>query len=348
MRMPIFCCESSRAGVAFASSRRGQIDSAEDHRQIGDRQFHSGGPGRGHGPWDRALERPDLKPLVPNHQAVTLTVEDLDAIAATVEKQEEMAREVLAQELPDHPERPSNLLRMSVGLVQRNTRTAAESCGSINRLPSPGRAARPRGSRREVIWGRRPLEPDDAGVGRLDLQLPGGAASTIDTGRKAAPEVVAPRAAVRAMAQALGQMRPGPSPRPGSGASRSRTSSGECRAADRTRRRSPGIVAVVEFGGAPLAPSLSICRRSESKDDSSPRACELRDASYHACQEWFRRALTPDTTSYLEVYGDTLMHVQPARNYWTNRSDCLGTKQVSSRWLQNQDPESTELIQLFL
>ena len=114
------------AGVLepFALACTAEVDSGEDHGQLRRLEFDAVALGD-----VRHLEGTAFKSLVPDGQAVTIEVEDLEAIPAAVEEEEEMAgQEVLLQSTPEPiPDRPSKLFRMSVGLVQRNTRTAAES-----------------------------------------------------------------------------------------------------------------------------------------------------------------------------------------------------------------------------
>ena len=74
-----------------------QVDAGEDHGQLRRLQFDAvWRPASGH------LEGAGLEPLVPDGQAVTVEVEDLDAIPAAVEEEEEMAgQEVLAEAFLD-------------------------------------------------------------------------------------------------------------------------------------------------------------------------------------------------------------------------------------------------------
>ena len=90
--------------VALAPPRGGQIDPAQDQGQVGDGEFDPRGARELRGARGRlqALEATDLKSLVPDDQPVTVKIEDLDPIPATVEEEEEMAgQKVLAEALLD-------------------------------------------------------------------------------------------------------------------------------------------------------------------------------------------------------------------------------------------------------
>ena len=82
---------SADPAVALAPPRGGQVDPVEDQGQVGDGQFDPrgarelSGARRGLHP----LEATDLKSLVPDHQPVTVKIEDLDPISASVEEEEE-------------------------------------------------------------------------------------------------------------------------------------------------------------------------------------------------------------------------------------------------------------------
>src|SRR5262249_52953176 len=96
---------SADPAVALAPPRGGQVDPVEDQGQVGNGEFDPGGARelrvarRGL----QILEATDLKSLVPDRQPVTVKIEDLDAIPAPVEEEEEMAgQEVLAEALLDH------------------------------------------------------------------------------------------------------------------------------------------------------------------------------------------------------------------------------------------------------
>jgi hypothetical protein len=81
------------------------------------------------------LEGADFQPLVSDDHPSLFPCEDLDPIAPAIEEEEEMfGQEVLPKAFLDQPESASKLFRMSVGSVQRNTRTAAGSWRTISRL----------------------------------------------------------------------------------------------------------------------------------------------------------------------------------------------------------------------
>ena len=74
------------------------------------------------------LEGAGPEVLAPDNQTVSLPQEDLDVIAVAIDKQEEVTQEwILAKVLARIPKRPSKLVAMSVGGVQRKTRTAVGS-----------------------------------------------------------------------------------------------------------------------------------------------------------------------------------------------------------------------------
>jgi len=86
---------STGAGVAFAALRRGHVDAGEEQGQVRRGEFEAGLPrfAIGAGCGIEFLKRAGLEPLVPNDQTVSLPEEDLDAIAAAIEKQEKVTRE---------------------------------------------------------------------------------------------------------------------------------------------------------------------------------------------------------------------------------------------------------------
>src|SRR3954471_13235255 len=97
--MPIFRGIPASAGVAepLPLPRALEVDAGEDHGQLRRLQLDAVGPGGG-----GHLERPGLEPLVPEGQAVAVEVEDLEAIPAAVDEEEEVAaEEVLAEAPPD-------------------------------------------------------------------------------------------------------------------------------------------------------------------------------------------------------------------------------------------------------
>ena len=66
------------------------------------------------------LEGAGPEVLAPDNQTVSLPEEDLDVIAVAIDKQEEVTQEwILAKVLAPFPKRPSKLLTMSVGGVQK-------------------------------------------------------------------------------------------------------------------------------------------------------------------------------------------------------------------------------------
>src|ERR1700727_902160 len=99
---------STGAGVAFAALRRGHVDAGEKQRQVRRAEFEAGLPcfvidaGRG----IELLKGAGLEPLVPDDQTISLPEEDLDAIAAAIEKQKQVAREgILAEKFLHHTEK---------------------------------------------------------------------------------------------------------------------------------------------------------------------------------------------------------------------------------------------------
>src|SRR5262249_13832948 len=104
-----FANDSARRGsadpaVALAPPRGGQVDPVEDQGQVSGRELDPRGARKLRGTRSRlrVLEATDLKSLVPDDQPVTVKIEDLDPISATVKEEEEMAgQEVLAEALLD-------------------------------------------------------------------------------------------------------------------------------------------------------------------------------------------------------------------------------------------------------
>src|SRR5438045_2836134 len=84
---------SAGAGVALAPPGCGQVNTRKEQSQLGHRELDPGrarnvvGPAFG----IKLLKGAGLEPLVPDDQAVMIPEEDLDPIAAAVEKEEEMA-----------------------------------------------------------------------------------------------------------------------------------------------------------------------------------------------------------------------------------------------------------------
>src|SRR4051795_11780319 len=75
------------------------VDPGEDHGELRRLELDAVGFGGA-----RHLEGSGLESLVPDGQAVTIEVEDLDAISASVDEEEEMAGQgVLAEALLDQP-----------------------------------------------------------------------------------------------------------------------------------------------------------------------------------------------------------------------------------------------------
>ncbi|MEO8924136.1 MAG: hypothetical protein ABI330_15140 [Caldimonas sp.] len=96
------------AGVSLAALGRGHVDAAHEQAQVCRGEFEAGLPcfaidaGRG----IEFLKSAGLEPLVPDDQTVSLPEEDLDAIAAAIEKQEQVAREgILAEKFLHHSEK---------------------------------------------------------------------------------------------------------------------------------------------------------------------------------------------------------------------------------------------------
>ena len=81
------------AGTACVAVRASQVDAGEEHGQLRRRDLDPvPSSDLGH------LEGAGLEPLIPDGQAVTVEVEDLDPIPATVEEEEEMTgQQVLAE-----------------------------------------------------------------------------------------------------------------------------------------------------------------------------------------------------------------------------------------------------------
>jgi hypothetical protein len=105
----IFARESTSAGVTFASSRRAHVDAGEEEGQVRGGEFKTG-LSRSAIVTSRGIEflkSAGLESLVPDDQTVSLPEEDLDAIATTIEKKEQVTRErVLAKILAGHPHEP--------------------------------------------------------------------------------------------------------------------------------------------------------------------------------------------------------------------------------------------------
>jgi hypothetical protein len=76
-----------------------QVDSGEDHRQLRRPEFNAVDfSGAGH------LEASCLERLVPDRQAVTIELEDLDAISPPIDEEEDMTGQgILAEALLDQP-----------------------------------------------------------------------------------------------------------------------------------------------------------------------------------------------------------------------------------------------------
>src|SRR5262249_36255403 len=104
-----FANDSARRGsadpaVALAPPRGGQVDPVENQGQVSGRELDPRGAREWRGTRNRlrVLEATDLKSLVPDDQPVTVKIEDLHAISAPVEEEEEMAgQEVLIEALLD-------------------------------------------------------------------------------------------------------------------------------------------------------------------------------------------------------------------------------------------------------
>ena len=146
------------------------VDSGEDHGQLSRLEFDAVASGGA-----RHLEGSSLKSLVPDGQPVTIKIEDLDPISATVEEEEEMAgQEVLAKALLDQirkgRQNPCAYRSVSCkGTRARPRRLEGASITSSSVAAEP--AGRVDGDAKQFgIDGA--LEPHDAGIGQLDLQLP--------------------------------------------------------------------------------------------------------------------------------------------------------------------------------
>src|SRR5437660_1314248 len=74
------------------AARRAQVDPPEDGRHLGGRDLEALGR------WRREAEAAAFQPLVPQRITITVPVEDLEAVAAAVAEDEEVAREGV---LPD-------------------------------------------------------------------------------------------------------------------------------------------------------------------------------------------------------------------------------------------------------
>src|SRR5207237_2341172 len=74
-------------GVAVPPSGRVEVDAGQERRELGG--GHLDAPGRGL----RDAEGPALEPLGPDGQAIAVPVEDLDAIPAAVDEDEEVTGE---------------------------------------------------------------------------------------------------------------------------------------------------------------------------------------------------------------------------------------------------------------
>ena len=74
-----------------------QVDSGEDHRQLRGPQLHAGGFCRA-GDFEASF----FEPFVPDHQPVTIKVENLDPISSPVDEEKEMpSQNVLLEALLD-------------------------------------------------------------------------------------------------------------------------------------------------------------------------------------------------------------------------------------------------------
>ena len=93
--------DSTGAGVAFAALRCGHVDAGEKQSQVRRGELKAGLPrsaiGAGRG--IEFLKGAGLESLVPDDQTVSLPEEDLDAIAAAIEKQEQVTRERILAEI---------------------------------------------------------------------------------------------------------------------------------------------------------------------------------------------------------------------------------------------------------
>src|SRR3954452_19941452 len=91
---------------SLPSPRRGPVDAGKDHGEA-DRVDLDAVASVGFGP----LERAGLEPLVPDRQAVMIEIEDLDAIPAPVDEEEEVAvEEVLPETFLDEAGEPVEAL----------------------------------------------------------------------------------------------------------------------------------------------------------------------------------------------------------------------------------------------
>ena len=92
-----------------------------------------------------------LESLVPDHQAVSFPEEDLDAVAAAIEKEEQVARErILAEKLMHHTEEVRRSLCACLSVLCRGKRglrrrVEGTSVGSFAREPSKLPSRRDRG-----------------------------------------------------------------------------------------------------------------------------------------------------------------------------------------------------------
>jgi hypothetical protein len=95
----LFSGNSAGVPVPLALPRTAEVDAGEEHGQLRRLEFDAivaGGVGQ--------LEGSGFQPLVPDRQAVTVEVEDLEPIPTAVDEEEKMAgQKVLAKAFLDQP-----------------------------------------------------------------------------------------------------------------------------------------------------------------------------------------------------------------------------------------------------
>jgi hypothetical protein len=86
--------QSGRTAVAFSASHAGEIDTVEQHRQLG--RLHFDARAVIDGFWKH--ERPEFQPLVPDRQSVPVPVQNFQPVAATIAEHEQMSRQRIVLE----------------------------------------------------------------------------------------------------------------------------------------------------------------------------------------------------------------------------------------------------------
>jgi hypothetical protein len=174
--------------LALASTPH--VDPGEDHGQLRPLEFDAIAFGSA-----EPLERPAFESLVPNDQAVTVKIEDLDSISASVEEEEEMAgQKVLPEALLVQPRKPVEAFS-HVG--RSGTEEHAHRRGELREHQSAPRARlwnRPatRIAMRSNSGSTTPVSRTTQALAKTISSCPAEPGSTSDTGRKVEVAVGAP------------------------------------------------------------------------------------------------------------------------------------------------------------